>query len=355
LRYVSLNKRLAQFNRKPASAHLGKTVKEIIPDFFPRIEPYLRRALQGEPMSGVELHREISDTEEVSLLASYQPARDEAGEVLGVSVAVMDVTHAKRTEKALQEAENQYRHMIQLSPHVPWVLDNQGKVSDANFARWEEFTGQPQEEALGDGWLKMLHPDDVEPTREAIRCTLETHQPIDIRYRIRRPDSAWVWMRSRGSPRLSPSGEILSIYGVVEPDNGKQVSEELERCHIELQAALNAAPIGIVLADAVDGALVIVNPKAYEIFRGTVFPGQKLIEYEKVSLFNLDGTRIQPEDFPLVRSILRGQTMDAREIIYESPSGAKAHLLVSSRPIDDLEGNRIGGLAMIQELEKDQT
>ena len=355
LRYVSLNRRLAELNRVPASAHLGKTVAQIIPDFFPRIEPFLRKALQGEPMSGIELQRTMPDGTEVSLIASYQPARDEAGEVLGVSVAVMDVTHAKRTEEALQEAENQYRHMVELSPHVPWVLNNQGEVTDAGFSKWEEFTGQPPEEALGNGWLRMLHPDDVERAREAILHTLGSGEPIDIRYRVRRPGKEWNWMRSRGSPRFAPSGEIVSIYGIVEPDEGKEMSEELERalqrCQIELQSALNAVPVGIILADATDGTVIVVNPRANEILRGRVFPGQKLREYQQLRLFNLDETLIPPHEFSLVRSILRGETIEAREMLFERPNGTRAHLVVSSRPIDALDGQRIGALAMIQELE----
>jgi len=355
LRYVSLNKRLAQMNRVPASAHLGKTVGEIIGNFFPRIEPFLRRALQGEPMSGIEVQRTFPDSSEISLILSYQPARDETGEVLGVSVAVMDVTNAKRTEKALQEVENQYRHMMQLSPDVPWVLDRQGEVTDAGFSKWEDFTGQAREQALGNGWLGMLHADDVEPTREAIRHTLESGQPIDIRFRVRSPGEEWSWMRSRGSPRFAPTGEIVSIYGVLQPEEGREMAEqlqrELQRCHIELQTALNAVPVGIILADAADGTVIVVNPKANEILRGTVFPGQRLREYKQLKLFNVDGTPIPPDEFSLFRSIQRGETIEARDMLFERPDGTRAHLVVSARPIDALDGQRIGALAMIQELE----
>lgn len=62
-------------------------------------------------------------------------------------------------------------------------------------------TGQPREQAMGNGWLAMLHQDDLDPTREAIRHTLATGEPIDIRYRVRRPGQEWKWMRSRGSPQ----------------------------------------------------------------------------------------------------------------------------------------------------------
>ena len=44
-----------------------------------------------------------------------KPARDEAGEVIGISIAVMDVTQGKRAEAARQRIEERYRHAIQLS------------------------------------------------------------------------------------------------------------------------------------------------------------------------------------------------------------------------------------------------
>ncbi len=350
LRYVSLNKRLAQMNGIPAAAHLGRTVAEVIPDFFPRIEPFLRQALQGEPLSGIELEKTLPHHGgELTVLASYQPVRDEAGEVLGVSVAVMDATHAKRTEQALVESENHFRHMMQLSPHVPWVLNTQGEVIDAS-SRWEEFSGQPLADALGNGWLKALHPDDVEPTRAAIRHTLETGEPIDIDYRVRPPGRDWVWMRSRGAPRFDTEGRIVSIYGAVEVNGERRVSEEMERCQLELEAAVNAVPVGIILADATDGAIVTINPRAQQILGNAVFPGQKLAEYTRQRMLHADGAPFKPEEFPVARSILRGEVTQAKEAIYERPDGSRVHLLVSSKPINAADGRRIGGLLMLQDI-----
>jgi PAS domain S-box-containing protein len=153
--------------------------------------------------------------ESQTLLCSYQPVRDEAGEVIGVSVAIMDITERKRMEKILRDVEDHSRSLIQLSPHVPWVLNPKGEVIEAS-ARWESITGQPLDEALGNGWLQVLHPQDVPPTLEAIRVCLSTGAVIDIRYRVHNGNGPWKWMRSRGAPRFSDAGEILAVYGVVE-------------------------------------------------------------------------------------------------------------------------------------------
>jgi EAL domain-containing protein (putative c-di-GMP-specific phosphodiesterase class I) len=96
LRYVSLNQRLADMNGAPVIDHLGKTVREMIPDFFPTIEPYLRRALKGEMIRNVVRPRfPIRDGLPMRRISSsYQPAFDEAEEVIGISVAAVDLTES---------------------------------------------------------------------------------------------------------------------------------------------------------------------------------------------------------------------------------------------------------------------
>jgi len=217
LRYVSINRRLAEMNGVPVAAHLGRTVAEIIPDLFPTVEPFIRRALAGEPVIGVEMDKPATHAGQHDRhgMVSYQPVRDEAGEVLGVSVAIMDVSEHKRIEVALRESEERYRNLVRLSPHVTWVLNTVGEVVEAS-PRWEVITGQPLEQALGNGWLRVLHPDDVGSTVEAIHISLRTGEAIDVKYRVRQPEGEWKWMRSRGAPRFGPTGKLVCIYGVLE-------------------------------------------------------------------------------------------------------------------------------------------
>jgi PAS domain S-box-containing protein len=225
MRYVSINRQLADFNGVPVLAHLGRSPEEVVPQVFPQVEKYIRRALKGEAVYGVEIHKPplLPGGESQMLLCSYQPVRDEAGEVLGVSVAVMDITERKRMEKVLRDVEDHHRNLIQLSPHVPWVLNPNGEVIEAS-SRWEALTGQPIEKALGNGWIEMLHPEDVPPTLEALQISLTTGVPIDVKYRVRNGHGGWRSMRSRGAPRLSDSGQIIAVYGVVEEIEGQVAS-----------------------------------------------------------------------------------------------------------------------------------
>jgi PAS domain S-box-containing protein len=117
LRHVNINQRLADINRLPVKGHLGRTVAELVsPDLYSKIEPYLKRALQGEVIAGLEV-KQPSPHPGGGILtfnASYVPAYDQAGEVIGISIAVMDVTQTRRAEEARNQIENRYRDVVRL-------------------------------------------------------------------------------------------------------------------------------------------------------------------------------------------------------------------------------------------------
>jgi PAS domain S-box-containing protein len=214
LRFVSINQRLADMNGAPVAAHIGRTVHEMLPNMFPRVQPFLLRALQGEAIVNLELLKPSSKPGEPDLTvhSSYQPVFDEAHEVIGVSVAVLDITQRKLTEEALRATEEDLRHMVELSPQISWTLDADGNLMDISF-RWEQLTGMSCEQARNLGWMEALHPEDMAATKKALKDALNTGQPIDIVHRVKTVNGSWKWLRARGSPSYGPSGKIVRWYG----------------------------------------------------------------------------------------------------------------------------------------------
>jgi PAS domain S-box-containing protein len=214
LRYVSINRHLAELNGTSVAAHIGKTVKEMLSVSYVRLEPYLLRALRGEPIMDVEVARPSNTPGGLDWIAraSYQPAFDEADEVIGISIAVSDVTEKRRIENALLESDERQQN---LQAKVPWIMDAEGNSLFVSSG-WVQTANLSKKAMRNLGWLEPLHSDDLERVMKTMKDSLQTGKPIDIEYRVMSIDGEWRWMRSRGSPRFGPSGEITRWYGSVE-------------------------------------------------------------------------------------------------------------------------------------------
>lgn len=107
LRFVRINEQLAQINGLPVAAHIGRTLREIIPEMADQLEPLYRQVIEsGEPILNLELHGTIRAQPGVERdwLICYYPQTGADERVLGVNVMVQEITERKIAELSLREA-----------------------------------------------------------------------------------------------------------------------------------------------------------------------------------------------------------------------------------------------------------
>ncbi|MBB5058337.1 EAL domain-containing protein (putative c-di-GMP-specific phosphodiesterase class I) [Granulicella aggregans] len=217
LRYISLNQRLADINEIPLVDHIGKTVAEVLPELFPRIEAYLARVLKGESISETDISippKSDNDLEK-TLRVTYYPAFDEADEVIGISVAVLDVTGEKNVGDLPMAGAGYATALANQTTVLTNAVDALAQTVQASSG-WVRSIQEIKAYARNLGWMEALHPDDLEPTINTIKAALETKAPVDIEYRVGDFEDKWKWMRSKGVPRFGPTGEVVRWYGTVE-------------------------------------------------------------------------------------------------------------------------------------------
>src|SRR4051812_36101758 len=102
LRFVRINERLAEMNGLPVEAHIGRTLRDVIPAVAEQAEPAMRRVLQtGEPMVDVEVTGLTpADPGAVrTWIESWMPVRGRRDEIIGISVTAEEITERRRVEQ----------------------------------------------------------------------------------------------------------------------------------------------------------------------------------------------------------------------------------------------------------------
>jgi diguanylate cyclase (GGDEF)-like protein/PAS domain S-box-containing protein len=131
----------------------------------------------------------------------------------------------QQSDAALRENEEHYRYSVELNPQIPWTADPQGNILDAS-PRWHEHTGMPTGEALGSGWMQVLHPDDRAPTQQRWLHSVTSGEPFDTEYRVRLVDGSYRWCRARAAPRRNTCGTIIRWYGTLEDVHERKLAKE---------------------------------------------------------------------------------------------------------------------------------
>jgi PAS domain S-box-containing protein len=118
LRFQLVNDKLAQINGLPPHAHLGRDVREIVPDLAEVNERLLRRVLRGETILDTEVRGATPNApdEAHDWLINYYPVRDDdEGAILGIGATVVDVTERNQLLAAERDARAEAEASARLS------------------------------------------------------------------------------------------------------------------------------------------------------------------------------------------------------------------------------------------------
>ena len=96
--------------------------------------------------------------------------------------------------------------------------------------QWLEFTGANADEALGDGWSRSVHPEDLTRWLDTCVRSFDAREAFEIEYRLRRRDGDFRWVLDRGLPRYSADRVFVGFVGAcIDIDERKRAEHELAR------------------------------------------------------------------------------------------------------------------------------
>ena len=151
--------------------------------------------------------------------------RDEAGVLAGGVAANMDITAQVEAERAMKDSEARFRLIANAVPQLVWSADA-GGVNDYLNSRWREFTGLPEESIGGNGWLVLIHPEDLPLLQARWRESLASGAPYEVEHRMRHHGGEYRWMLNRAEAWLDDAGRPTRWIGTLTDIHDKKTGED---------------------------------------------------------------------------------------------------------------------------------
>ena len=213
-----------------------------------------RRAVQDQTHYEVEYRLRRHDGVYRDFLARGVPTFQEDGRLREWVGTCIDITERKLVEQALVESELFHRQTVESIPGMVFTTRPDG-YCDFQNQQWVEFTGVPMSEHVGDGWNKLLHPEDRPRAFAAWRDAVEGRAPYDLEYRVRSRQGHYEWFKVQGRPIRDSAGQIVRWFGTaLNIDALVKAQAALQRN--ERRAGLLAETAGEFLAGAAPQQLV---------------------------------------------------------------------------------------------------
>jgi len=119
---------------------------------------------------------------------------------------------AEQVRDQYRLSETRYRFLADTIPVQIWTALPNGQLDFVSEGVAKYF-GRTRDEIIGDGWLAVLHPDDVSPVVERWTHSLATGDPYEVSFRLKREDGAYRWHIGRAVAQRDDYNRISSWFG----------------------------------------------------------------------------------------------------------------------------------------------
>ncbi len=348
-RLVMINSGFTHFTGYTEKEVLGRTTEDIgLWDNIDERAEYVRIMQEQRTVSGYETKFRIKSGDFTyghlsSSIMNYK------GQPHVLTIA-HDIKPQKESELALKESEERFRNIFDQSPlgiHM-YRLDENGELifTAANPAA-DRILGFDHTPRVG----KTLA--DAFPGHDSlvIERYLETAKSGDVwndtitTYKNGQIDRAYSYTAFRTTP-----GAMVSMF--MDITERMKYEEEKEKLSGLLYAAIEQSPVGLLIADAPDVNIQLVNSSALAIRGETdkVLSGIGVDKHLNWDVRYLDGTPVDPPDLPLSKAVLKGETTHDDRLIIMRDSGEARHVLVSAAPVKNSRGEVNAGVVVILDI-----
>jgi diguanylate cyclase (GGDEF)-like protein/PAS domain S-box-containing protein len=332
-RFVRLNDRLAATNGLTVSQQLGRTVADVVPEIWPRIEPLYQHVLtSGEAVLDMEMQgpSPVNPSETGHWLTSFYPVSCE-DEIIGIGIVVVDITERKRAEEAMRFQAD----LLAAVGQAVIAIDPAGAVIYWNGAA-EHLYGWSSDEAMGLNLRSLFFSSVSEEQAAAVLEATHAGRSWSGDFWVTHRNGSHFPVYVTNTPVLDSNGRLTAVIGVSVDVTERRAAEEVRR-HL---AAIVEGSGDAIIGATTEGTITSWNSAAEKLFG---FSGEEIMGQPLSVLAAGD----ELDQQIMVRTRLNsGGPSERYETTRRRKDGSPVEVLVSSATTTDGTGS-VTGLSVI--------
>ncbi|WP_372949814.1 ATP-binding protein [Mariniphaga sp.] len=121
---------------------------------------------------------------------------------------------AIKTSEEIKQKEIKYQTLTNISPVGIFHTRADGYTTFVN-PKWCDISGLTMDEALGNGWMKAVHPNDIEQVKNVWKLATEQKRVSETEYRFLLHDGSVKWVLGRAVPEFDNQNQIIGYVGTI--------------------------------------------------------------------------------------------------------------------------------------------
>jgi PAS domain S-box-containing protein len=294
---------LAEVKREDVIGKTGVDIGILSPDFAKAMWRYLE---EKGSMSNVELSYTTRSHKVITGIFSTE--KTVINNELYWLTTVIDISKKKKADDKIFESEFRFRTLTSTAPVGIFETDEKGLTTYVNET-WLEYTGLSFEEAMGDAWMSLIHPDDRDMEVNTWYSKTERAEISHSEYRIIDRNERLRWVNGKAVPLIDKEGRITGYIGTItDVTERKLAMESLKQSEENLNKAQQISKTGSWEFNPFTRELTW-SREMYRIFELEECPKERLYEAYK--------SKYREEDFSQLEKTFRRSIESGEGFTYE--------------------------------------